>query len=111
MNPCLGACHVMSVLVKMVTFPPHYAADFITNSINIIKSQRKATDTRRISIICHFCLGLARETDNTSPRYKVLQSKDVVQQLTQFALDNSSVSEALSLYKTLKERGDAGGET
>eukprot|EP01060_Flectonema_neradi_P011403 TRINITY_DN1848_c2_g1_i2.p1 TRINITY_DN1848_c2_g1~~TRINITY_DN1848_c2_g1_i2.p1 ORF type:complete len:453 (+),score=80.45 TRINITY_DN1848_c2_g1_i2:133-1491(+) len=111
MNPCLGACHVMSVLVKMPTFPPHYAEDFITNSITFIKSQRKATDTRRISIICHFCLSLARETDTASPRYKVLQSKDVVQQLTQFALDNSAVSEAQSLYKTLKERGDTGGET
>ncbi|KAJ9462233.1 hypothetical protein DIPPA_00219 [Diplonema papillatum] len=110
MNPCLGACNVMSELVKLPQFPVHYAVDFIVNSISFIKSNaRNMGDTRRIGIICAFCLSLARETDQSSPRARILQAKDLVGQLTQFAVEHANVSEASSLFKALKDNCGATG--
>eukprot|EP01063_Lacrimia_lanifica_P023999 TRINITY_DN3194_c0_g1_i1.p1 TRINITY_DN3194_c0_g1~~TRINITY_DN3194_c0_g1_i1.p1 ORF type:complete len:463 (+),score=173.20 TRINITY_DN3194_c0_g1_i1:199-1587(+) len=109
MNPCLGACNVMSDLVKIAVFPVKYAHDFIVNSITFVKSKSSA-DTRRIGVICTFCLQLVREGHKDTPKGRILQSKELVAQLTQFAVEHSGVLEAASLYKALRERSDAPAE-
>eukprot|EP01061_Rhynchopus_euleeides_P030305 TRINITY_DN50392_c0_g1_i1.p1 TRINITY_DN50392_c0_g1~~TRINITY_DN50392_c0_g1_i1.p1 ORF type:complete len:461 (+),score=155.03 TRINITY_DN50392_c0_g1_i1:387-1769(+) len=105
MNTCLGVCNAMGELVKLKEFPVKYAQDFILNAISFIKaSVKNSSDPRRVGIVCAFCLLLARDTDPTSTKSKVLQSRELVSQLTQFAVEHATVAEATNLFKTLKER-------
>eukprot|EP01064_Diplonema_japonicum_P004926 TRINITY_DN13259_c0_g1_i1.p1 TRINITY_DN13259_c0_g1~~TRINITY_DN13259_c0_g1_i1.p1 ORF type:complete len:464 (+),score=110.81 TRINITY_DN13259_c0_g1_i1:241-1632(+) len=103
MNVCLGAHSVMTELVKLPSFPTQYIIDYVLNALTCINNQPKK-DARRVGIICTFCINLARETEANSPKSQALQSKDFLAQLTHFATENSSVSEASNLYKILIER-------